>query len=164
MSSLTKIWWDSKQPIYNISQTRLQAEGIKFILLDVDGTLINRNTLIIPETVKEWIFKSKEYFYLFLISNNPSEKRISTIAKQLGLNYQYKALKPTKKKTLEAINMSTFQNKKIAIIGDRILTDIIVGNRCKIHTILVRKINEKGLPIKMNLTLFFERIVSLFIF
>ena len=44
-------------------------------------------------------------------------------------------------------------NKKIAIIGDRILTDIIVGNRCNIHTILVKKLNKKGVPIKINLTL-----------
>ena len=55
-------------------------------------------------------------------------------------------------------------NKNIAIIGDRIFTDIIVGNRCKIHTILVARLNRDGLPIKINITLIIERILSLLLF
>ena len=55
-------------------------------------------------------------------------------------------------------------NKNIAIIGDRIFTDIIVGNRCKINTILVARLNRKGLPITVNLTLIIERILSFLLF
>ena len=36
--------------------------------------------------------------------------------------------------------------KNIAIIGDRIFTDIIVGNRCNIQTILVKRLSRNGLP------------------
>ena len=34
--------------------------------------------------------------------------------------------------------------KNMAIIGDRIFTDIIVGNRCNIYTILVNPVNKEG--------------------
>ena len=53
--------------------------------------------------------------------------------------------------------------KHIAIIGDRIFTDIIVGNRCNIKTILVKRLKRDGLPTKFNLTLTIERLISLFI-
>ena len=164
MSSLTKADWDSKLPIYKISPQKLHIQGIRCLLLDVDGTLLNRNTNKIPTEVQIWIKKSKTLFKLYLISNNPSEKRISSIGKQLGISYKFKALKPSKNKTLEIINVMNETNKNIAIIGDRIFTDIFVGNRCKIKTILVSRLNRDGLPIKINLTLIIERILSLIFF
>ena len=53
--------------------------------------------------------------------------------------------------------------KNIAIIGDRIFTDIIVGNRCNIQTILVKRLSKNGLPIKLNLTLILEKLISIFL-
>ena len=160
MSSLTKADWDSKLPIYKISPKKLHNQGIRFLLLDVDGTLLNRNTNRIPSKVKSWIKKSKTLFKLYLVSNNPSEKRISSIGNQLGVSYKFRALKPSKKITLEIINIMNETTKNTAIIGDRIFTDIIVGNRCNIKTILVSRLNRDGLPIKVNFTLIIERILS----
>ncbi len=163
-SSLTKIYWDTKLPIYKVSQSKLSELGITCLLIDVDGTLLSRNSNIIPNKVKDWIIKSKEFFDLYLISNNPSEKRIYKIGKELGINYKHKALKPRIKKTLEIINNLNKDKNSIAIIGDRIFTDIIVGNRCNIKTILIQRLNKKGFPLKFNATLFFEKILSLFLF
>ncbi len=163
-SSLTKIYWDTKLPIYKVSHSKLSKMGITCLLIDVDGTLLSRNSNIIPNKVRDWIIKSKEIFDLHLISNNPSEKRIYKIGKELGLNYKYRALKPRIKNTLEVINTLNKDKNNIAIIGDRILTDIIVGNRCKIKTILIKRLNKQGLPLKFNTTLFFEKFFSLFLF
>ena len=163
-SSLTKIHWDTKLPIYKVSHSKLSGLGITCLLIDVDGTLLSRNSDIIPDKVKNWIIKSKEIFDLYLISNNPSKKRIHKIGTELGINYKFKALKPRIKDTLEVINNFNKDKKNIAIIGDRIFTDIIVGNRCKIKTILVKRLNKKGLALKFNTTLFFEKIFSLFLF
>ena len=163
-SSLTKIYWDTKKPIYNLSHSKLSELGITCLLIDVDGTLLSRNSNIIPNKVKEWIIHSKEIFDLYLISNNPSEGRIHKIGKELGINYTYRALKPSIKRTLEVINNLDKDKSNIAIIGDRIFTDIIVGNRCKIKTILIKRLNKKGLPLKFNITLLFEKFFSLFLF
>ena len=162
--SLTKIYWDTKQPIYEVSHSKLTKLGITCLLIDVDGTLLSRSSNIIPNEVKAWIIKSKEIFQLYLISNNPSEKRIYKIGKELGINYKYRALKPRIKKTLEVINNFNKDKNTIAIIGDRIFTDIIVGNRCKIKTILIQRLNKNGFPLKFNTTLFFEKFISLFLF
>ena len=53
--------------------------------------------------------------------------------------------------------------KNIAIIGDRIFTDVIVGNRCDIQTTLVKRLSRKGLPMKLNLTLILEKLISIFL-
>ena len=163
MRSILKVNWDSKLPIYAISQSELQKKGIHCLLLDVDGTLINRNSTKIPKAVKTWIRESKKIFSLYLISNNPSKKRIAKIAKELNLKYKYNASKPIKKVTLSAIKEIGGEPKNIAIIGDRIFTDIIVGNRCNIKTILVKRLSRDGLPIKFNLTLTIEKLISHFI-
>ena len=163
-SSLTNIYWDTKLPIYKLSHSQLYERGITSLLIDVDGTLLSRNSNTIPVKVKNWIIRSKEMFDLYLISNNPSEKRISKIGKELGINFKYRALKPRIKNTLEVINNLNKDKNNIAIVGDRLFTDIIVGNRCKIKTILIQRLNKKGLPLKFNSTLFFEKFISLFLF
>jgi len=163
MRSILKVNWDSDLPIYKISQSELQKKGIKSLLIDVDGTLVNRQSNMIPKAVKNWIIESKKFFSLYLISNNPSKKRIAIIANELNLKYKYNASKPRKKATLSAIKAIGSEPKNIAIIGDRIFTDIIVGNRWDIKTILVKRLNRDGLPIKFNLTLTIEKLISHFI-
>ena len=163
MRSILKVKWDSNLPIYAISQAELQKEEVYCLLIDVDGTLVNRKSTMIPIAVKKWISESKKLFSLYLISNNPSKKRIAQIAKELNLRYKYNASKPRKKVTLSAIKEIGFEPKNIAIIGDRIFTDMIVGNRCNIKTILVKRLKRDGLPIKFNLTLTIEKLISKFI-
>jgi len=156
MRSILKVNWDSNLPIYKISQSELQKNGINSLLLDVDGTLVNRKSNMIPKAVKNWIIESKKLFSLYLISNNPSKKRIAKIAKVLNLRYKYNASNPGKKVTLSAIKEIGSEPKNIAIIGDRIFTDIVVGNRSNIKTILVKRFNRDGLSIIFNLTLKIE--------
>ena len=163
MTSILKVHWDSNLPIYKISQSELQKKGIHCLLLDVDGTLVNSKSTMIPKAVKNWIRESKKLFSLYLISNNPSKKRIAKIAKELNIRYKYNASKPRIKVTLSSIKETGSEPKNIAIIGDRIFTDIIVGNRCDIKTILVKRLNRDGLPIKFNLTLTIEKLISHFI-
>ena len=69
MRSIVEAYWDSKLPIYDIRLSQLQKEGINCLLIDVDGTLINRKSIRIPKSVKDWISESKKFFSLYLISN-----------------------------------------------------------------------------------------------
>ena len=100
---------------------------------------------------------------MYLISNSPSNERIRKIAKELDIRYKSNAQKPSKKITLDVISEMNEDSKDIAIIGDRIFTDIIVGNRCNIQTILVKRLSKNGLPININLTLILEKMISNFL-
>ena len=84
------------------------------------GTLVNRKSNMIPKYCKKLDHRIKKLFSLYLISNNPSKKRIAKLAKELNLRYKYNASKPRKKVTLSAIKEIGIKPENIAIIGDRI--------------------------------------------
>ena len=136
--------WNSGVSIINLPHSELISRGIICLLLDVDGTLLPRSDDKISIPVKNWIHTAKSYFRIHLISNNPSKNRIKKIAEQLNLSYSYKASKPSRKKLIGFINKTGEKKETLAIIGDRIFTDILAGNRLGIYTILVKPTNSDG--------------------
>ncbi len=118
--------------------------GIKSLIVDVDGTLLSGKRFILDENVKDWMLKAKESFHLHIFSNNPSAERIGSVADQLELPYTCGAGKPRRNKLIKVIKQFEFSPSNIAIIGDRIFTDILVGNRLGLYTVLVHPLGEGG--------------------
>ncbi len=145
--------------IKSISIEVLKKKNIKFILLDVDGTLIPRGELNIHQSIKSKIIKLKNHFPIHLISNNPSRSRIEYISTQLNLDFTFRAQKPFINKTIEVIKHISQPKSNIAIIGDRYYSDIFVGKRLKIFTILVRPIDKNGETCKNNITQIIEKLI-----
>ncbi len=120
------------------------SKGIKALILDVDGTLVYGNKPKISNEIKNWILFSKDFFYIYLFSNNPSRNRIKLIADQLDIDYSHLGGKPRKSKLKKIIDRIPYKSNQIAIIGDRIFTDILVGNRLDMYTILVDSVDYYG--------------------
>ncbi len=95
-----------------------------------------------------------------MFSNNPSKKRIKLIADQLNLEYTYSGSKPSKGKLKKVIDKIPYSSKQIAIIGDRVFTDILVGNRLGMYTILVDSVDYYGKRIEQNKFQSFERYIA----
>jgi len=136
--------WEAGVSIKDISYKILIERGIDALILDVDGTLLPRSNQKVNSSVFNWIKETKKHLQLYLLSNNPSRNRIEGIARQLDLPFTYRASKPRKGAVLEAINEINLDKKKIGIVGDRILTDIFVGNRIGLYSILVKQIDSNG--------------------
>ena len=158
---MKRIWLqpnlETNQCIQNISINYLIQKEIKALLLDVDGTLLSRNQKKLNKPIKDWIYEAKKHLKLHLLSNNPSRERVASIASELNLNFTYRALKPRKKATIEALNQFNLEKSNIAIIGDKRFTDILIGNRLGIYTILVKPVQKDGLPSKNNYYQKFEK-------
>ena len=105
---------------------------------------------MLSEDIKNWVFNSKKHFDIYLFSNNPSKKRIKSIADQLNLEFTHSGGKPSKKKLNKLIDKIPYSLSEIAIIGDRIFTDILVGNRLGMYTILVDSVDYYGNKIGKN--------------
>ena len=146
--------------ISTLSISGLLLKGIKALILDVDGTLTTGKELFISKDIKDWVLNSKKHFYLYLFSNNPSKKRIKLIAQKLGLEYSYSGSKPRKTKLKKVINTFPFNPSEIAIIGDRVFTDILVGNRLGLYTILVDSVDYHGNKIEKNIFQSIERFIA----
>ena len=115
---------------------------------------------IISNDIKNWINNSKKYFYTYLFSNNPSRKRIKLIAEELDLEFTYSGGKPSKRKLKKILEKIPYSSNEIAIIGDRVFTDIIVGNRLGMYTILVDSVDYYGRKNKKNNFQNLERFIS----
>ena len=152
--------WDSGTSIISIEHSLIISKEIKFLLIDVDGTLIPRTDSIIHSLVKEWVIEAKKYFKIHLVSNNPSRKRIKHIAKQLDLSFTFRAGKPGTRAILKYINEINAKVEEVAIIGDRIFTDVLAGNRIGIYTILVNPIDSNTKQNISSKTRMIENIIA----
>ena len=112
--------------------------------------MISGNKPVISNDIKIWVKNSKEYFYTYLFSNNPSKKRIKLIANELNLEYTYSGGKPSKRKLKKILDKIPYSSNEVAIIGDRVFTDILVGNRLGMYTILVDSVDYYGKRIEHN--------------
>ena len=155
--------WETGITIHEIPINDLLNRNIKAILLDVDGTLLPRDEIKLSTSVKDWIIEAKKELLIYLLSNNPSKTRIATIANELNIDFIYAALKPSLKATRKVIKKFKLKNSNIAILGDRIFTDILVGNRLGIYTILVNPVNKSGKKSKNSKLQRIERYISKFI-
>ena len=112
--------------------------------------MISGNNPVLSNDIKDWILNSKKYFYTYLFSNNPSKSRIKKIADQLNLEFTYSGGKPRKNKLKKILDKIPYSTNKIAIIGDRVFTDILVGKRLGLYTILVDSVDYDGNKIEKN--------------
>ncbi len=126
------------------------SKNLKALILDVDGTLISGHNPVLSNDIKNWIINSNKYFYTYLFSNNPSRNRIKLIADQLDLEYTYSGGKPGKQKLNKVLERIPYSSNEIAIIGDRVFTDILLGNRLGMYTILVDSVDYYGKRIEKN--------------
>ena len=112
--------------------------------------MISGNKPVLSNDIKNWIINSKNHFYTYLFSNNPSKNRINLIAEQVGLEFTYLGRKPSKRKLKKILDKIPYSSNEIAIIGDRVFTDILVGNRLGMYTILVDSVDYYGKRIERN--------------
>nr|WP_275040748.1 YqeG family HAD IIIA-type phosphatase [Prochlorococcus marinus] len=152
--------WKVNDKISKISINDLSSKNVKALILDVDGTLISGKKPVLSSDIKNWIDNSKKYFYIYLFSNNPSKSRIKLIADELDLEFTCSGGKPSKKKLKKIIDKIPYLSNEVAIIGDRVFTDILVGNRLGMYTILVDSVDYYGQRIEKNNFQSIERYIA----
>tara|TARA_B100000700_G_C15039654_1_gene854671 strand:+ start:1403 stop:1906 length:504 start_codon:yes stop_codon:yes gene_type:complete len=155
--------WEPNSCLASIEINKLINKDIKALILDVDGTILSGKDIKVHSPTLNWIKEAKKSMKIELLSNNPSEKRISKISNILGLNYTHRAVKPRRKKINQVIKKMNVNPNNIAMVGDRIFTDIIGGNRLGLYTILVKPVGIDGKPLKRNKFQNLEKLIAKFI-
>ncbi len=147
---MTKNWlqpdWETGSTLPNVPLRHLKELGIRALILDVDGTLLSGRNVELDLAVINWINSAKKDYKIHLLSNNPSKKRISAVANQIKVPYAFSAGKPRRNSLQPSIEFFDLESSKIAIIGDRLFTDVLAGNRAGIYTVLVRPVGMNGDP------------------
>lgn len=123
--------------VLSITPEILQQHTLKGLVLDVDETLVPISMMEASEELRQWVEQISPTINLWLVSNNLSQTRISRIAKSLNLPYILGARKPSRRKLRQAVTAMDLPVEQVAMVGDRLFTDVLAGNRLGMFTILV---------------------------
>ncbi len=110
---------------------------LRGLVLDVDETLVPITNQQVSQELKHWIESLRPKVSLWLVSNNISNSRIGTIARSLDLPYISSAGKPSRRKLRQAVMSMDLPVEQVGMVGDRLFTDVLAGNRLGMFTILV---------------------------
>lgn len=130
-----------KKDIFVVNYLKLKEMGYKLIIFDLDNTIGSIKEEICSLKVEELLNKLNKEFKV-VVASNSCEKRVSKFCSNLECDYFSFSLKPTTKVLRKIKRKYKIDYKEMIIIGDQIVTDIFVGNRMGLFTILVDPIKD----------------------
>jgi hypothetical protein len=148
------------RPVVSLTPDLLQQYHLKGLVLDVDDTLVPLKAAQASEELVQWVKQIRQVATLWLVSNNLSENRISGIARSLNLPYITSAAKPSRRKLRQAVTAMNLPVEQVAMVGDRLFTDVLAGNRLGMFTILVEPMVDPALAVRSYPVRTFEVWVS----
>jgi uncharacterized protein len=114
--------------------------GLRGLVLDVDDTIVSTKERDLSPDFLNWLTEIKRVVQVSLVSNNISRNRIARIANSLDLPYAFGAVKPSRRKLRPVVAQMALPFEQVAMVGDRIFTDVLAGNRLGMFTILVEPV------------------------
>jgi len=132
--------------VNDIDLDALRLRGVDTLLIDLDNTLLPRDSDAVPDTARSWVRSlSASGFKVCLVSNNWHE-RVSQVAEELGIDLVAKAVKPLPFAFLRALRKVGARRSSAAVVGDQMFTDVVGGKLLGMVTVMVLPLSQSDLP------------------
>ncbi len=145
-----------QKSIYTIDYSKLLNRGIKCILFDLDNTIVSPFNSQPTKKTKDLFISLKQKGFKVIIFTNSPKMRLKEFKNYFGVDGVANARKPFPGKLKKVLEKYGYDVNEVAIVGDQMMTDIKVGNKVGITTILIVPISSKDF-IVTKLNRFFER-------
>ena len=137
--------------VLSIDESFLKDNKIEALILDLDNTLSMHGNPMEEEGITDWLAKMNGLGVKMMVVSNNTNRRVSPLAKKLGLSYIANGAKPLTFGINKALKSLGSDKSKTAVVGDQIFTDIMGGNFAGTRTILVEPFHlEKNILFKIK--------------
>ena len=116
----------------------LHAHGITLLLSDLDYTLTPKSRRLPDEKVRMWLTEMESKgITVVVISNNRNGDRARQFCAPLGIDFVRFAGKPSTRGLEEALQHTGKSKRETAMLGDKLLTDVLAAKRFGIPMLMV---------------------------
>jgi HAD superfamily phosphatase (TIGR01668 family) len=144
--------------VYGLTPERLQQQGIKAILTDLDNTLIAWDNPDGTAALHDWLRTMEAAGITVMVVSNNNHDRIARALAKLALPFVSRALKPLPIGINRAVKQLGLPKSAVVMVGDQLLTDVMAGNAAGVRTILVQPLVTTD-AWNTRINRFFERFV-----
>ncbi len=144
--------------IYDIDIKELKKGGIQALFFDLDSTLMKSKSGKFAFKTLQYLEDLKTNFKLAIITNNKNISYINKAKSQTDIPVYFKAKKPDTQVLLRACRDLNLEPQRVAMVGDRPLSDILGGKNANMMTILVDSISKDEENFIVRFARFIERL------
>lgn len=131
--------------VLDIDASRLAAQGVRAVFLDLDNTILPRGLHVVPVSIAAWVQGLKDAGLKVCILSNSNKPKVAEVARQLELPAIQRAKKPLGRGFAEALELCGVTPGQAVIVGDQTYTDILGAHRAGMRGILVRPLSDNDL-------------------
>lgn len=130
--------------IFQITPQFLEKLGIKALVADLDNTIADYDTPVPTSEIIEWFDGLHSAGIKIAIVSNNGKERVERFCRDLDVaEYYWKSGKPRSKTILRAIEKLGCDRINVAMLGDKLSTDVLGARFSRILMIKVRSIKPR---------------------
>lgn len=127
-------------------QRDLLSCGLRCVLLDIDNTILARDTRTVPRDAALWLARARDAGIRFCLVSNSWQEDVFGIAENLDLPIVVKSMKPLPQGYLMGMRRLGAKRCETVMVGDQIATDVLGAHLVGMKAYMVQPLVEQDLP------------------
>lgn len=124
----------------------LLGRGLRCVLLDIDNTILRRDTHEVPRDVGVWLGSARDAGVRFCLVSNNWHASVHELAGRLDLPIVAKACKPLPHGVLLGMRKAGARRAETVMVGDQLITDVLAAHVAGCQAYMLQPLVEQDLP------------------
>ena len=134
----------------DLTPQKLQALGIRLLMLDFDNTIVPYTTDTPQEKMAAWLQEMLVSDIKICVVSNSKRNRVKAFCKAYAMDCVTHAKKPFAKGINECLARYKIPKIHCALVGDQIFTDTLGANCAGVTSVLVKAIDNHNIWLKLR--------------